>query len=130
MPEHPARLHSGLVSVTFRKLSPPAIIALVQQAGLLGIEWGGDIHVPHGDLPQARQVRQMTLDAGIQVAAYGSYYRVGHPESGPFEAVLETAGVLGAPTLRVWAGQQASAEASPAYRAQVIDREARSGLPR
>jgi hypothetical protein len=43
-------IQTGLVSITFRQLSPPAIIDLVRQAGLEGIEWGGDVHVPHGDL--------------------------------------------------------------------------------
>ena len=63
---------TGLLSVTFRKLTPPEIVGLVRQAGLAGIEWGGDIHVPHGNLDRAREVRQMTLDAGITIAAYGS----------------------------------------------------------
>ncbi len=67
-----AQLRSGLVSVTFRQLTPSAIITLVTRAGLDGIEWGGDVHVPHGDLVRARQVRQQTIQAGLQSAAYGS----------------------------------------------------------
>ena len=47
----------------------------------------------------------MGADAGLRVAAYGSYYRVGHPETGPFEAVLASAVALGAPHIRVWPGQ-------------------------
>ncbi len=39
----------------------------------------------------------MTLDAGILIPSYGSYYRVGHEETGPFEAVLETAVALERP---------------------------------
>jgi 3-dehydroshikimate dehydratase len=46
----------GLVSVTFRKLSPQEIIALTAEAQLQVIEWGGDIHVPHGDIQQAENV--------------------------------------------------------------------------
>lgn len=109
-------IHSGLVSITFRDLSPEEIIALVVQAGLEGIEWGGDIHVPHGDLDQARRVRRMTLEAGLQIPAYGSYYRVGHQEPVPFERVLETAIALDTPTIRVWAGKQGSEESDAAYR--------------
>ena len=111
----------GLVSVTFRKLSPAEIIALVRQSGLTGIEWGGDIHVPHGDCARAREVRQLTRDAGLTVAAYGSYYKVNksEPEGLRFEAVLETAIALGAPTIRVWAGGLGSAKAEAAYRAAV-----------
>jgi 3-dehydroshikimate dehydratase len=83
----------GLVSVTFRKLSPREIVALVRRAGLTGIEWGGDIHAPHGDLARAREVRAATLDAGLRVAAYGSYYRAGWSERNglPFARVLDTA---------------------------------------
>ena len=47
---------TGLVSVTFRKLTPEKIIELVSEAGLNAIEWGGDVHVPHGDLKRAAEV--------------------------------------------------------------------------
>ena len=40
-------IESGLVSITFRKLTVEKIIELVKEAGLQGIEWGGDVHVPH-----------------------------------------------------------------------------------
>lgn len=106
----------GLVSITFRQLSPAQIVDLVVQAQLDAIEWGGDVHVPHGDVQQAQAVRQMTLDAGLAVAAYGSYYRVGHDEeSGPFAAVLASAAALGAPQIRVWAGRQGTATAGQDY---------------
>ncbi len=103
-------IHAGLVSVTFRKLSPTDIVALVREAGLAGIEWGGDIHVPHGELPRAREVRELTHEAGLGVSAYGSYYRVANSEDNglPFGRVLETAIELGAPVIRVWAGTAGS----------------------
>src|SRR5207249_324086 len=105
-----------------RKLSPAEIISLTQRAGLRSIEWGGDIHVPAGNLACAADVRRQTEDAGLSVSAYGSYYRVGQTE--PFEPVLESAVALGAPTIRVWAGNIASSQADPQYRALVI-RESR-----
>ena len=114
-------IRSGLVSITFRRLEAQAIVDLVAQAGLDGIEWGGDVHVPHGDVAQARLVRRMTADAGLTVATYGSYYRVGHGEPVPFEAVIESAVALGAPTIRVWAGKLGSAQADDAYRARVVE---------
>ncbi|CAM3063698.1 sugar phosphate isomerase/epimerase [Rariglobus hedericola] len=103
-------IYPGLVSVTFRKLSPAEILALVKKAGLKGIEWGGDIHVPHGDLARAREVRELTLEHGLTTAAYGSYYRAGQSEGNglAFERVLETAIELGAPTIRVWPGAAGS----------------------
>lgn len=114
-------IRPGLVSVTFRQLSPREVIDLVCQADLAAIEWGGDVHVPQGDIMQAREVRAMSENAGLQAPTYGSYYRVGHGETGPFEAVLETAVALGTPTIRVWAGRVGSNEADEAYRHRVID---------
>lgn len=113
-------IRSGLVSITFRRLAPQVIVELVAQAGLEAIEWGGDVHVPHGTVAQARLVRRMTEDAGLAIAAYGSYYRVGHGEPVSFEAVVESAVALGAPTIRVWAGKQGTASADNAYWARVV----------
>lgn len=119
-------LHSGLVSVTFRKLSPEEIVALVAKAGLDGIEWGGDIHVPHGEKKRASEVRRMTEEAGLEIPAYGSYYHVGHEEdSVPFEAVVDTAAELGAATIRVWAGKKGSDDADAEYRSLIVSESQR-----
>jgi len=119
------KMKTGLVSVTFRRLSPKEIVVLAQKAGLSCIEWGGDVHVPAGNLAAAREVAQLTRDAGLEVAAYGSYYRLTHEEDGMVEAVVATAEALGAPLIRVWAGKHGSAEASPACRDEIV-RNARS----
>ena len=113
----------GLVSITFRQLSPVENVALVHQAGLRGIEWGGDIHVPHGNVGRAREVRELTQEAGLTVAAYGSYYRAGASEAAglPFASVLDSAIELGAPLIRVWAGTVGSATDSSGQRAAVVD---------
>ena len=118
-------LHSGLVSITFRKLQPREIIGLVVRAGLEAIEWGGDIHVPHGDTARAREVARMTEDAGLKVVSYGSYYRVGAEDAEDFEPVLAAAVELGAPTLRVWAGRKASRDTTDEYRQRVVSESRR-----
>jgi len=110
----------GLVSITFRPLSPREIVELVRRGGLQAIEWGGDVHVPHGDVKRAREVAAMTTDAGLSVACYGSYYRAGAGEGPEPRAVVETAQALGAPSIRIWAGKIASADADAAYRRNVI----------
>jgi len=103
--------------VTFRKFPPQKIVELVAQAGLDGIEWGGDIHVPHGDLEVAKNVSALTVRAGLAVSSYGSYYRVGKSEDEglAFETVLATAQQLGAPVIRIWGGAQGSVDAPPEY---------------
>jgi len=110
----------GLVSISFRKLSPEDVVKFAAASGLECIEWGGDVHVPHGDLVAAKRVRDITAEAGLQVAAYGSYLRLTAPDDPEPEAVIETAHELGAPTVRVWAGNQASASATPEFRAEVV----------
>ncbi|MEN6358040.1 MAG: TIM barrel protein [Armatimonadota bacterium] len=119
-------IRTGLVSVTFRGMSPRQIVEITAKAGLDAVEWGGDIHVPHGNLSAAREAGQLTTDAGLAVAAYGSYYRVGQDESG-FEKVLEAAIELGAPTVRVWAGSKGSNEADEAYRKNIVEDSRRIG---
>jgi 3-dehydroshikimate dehydratase len=104
-------LYPGLVSITYRDLAPHEIITLAARAGLKGIEWGSDLHVPEDDVKLATEVGQRTRDAGLDVAAYGSYYRCDNAE--PFEPYLETALALGAPIIRVWAGRQGSSAISP-----------------
>ena len=105
----------GLVSITLRQKSPQEIIRLCEETGLQGIEWGGDVHVPHGDLGAARRVRQWCEDAGLHIAAYGSYYRTGHEDETPFSLVLETAQELGAPLIRAWAGNRDAQDADEKY---------------
>lgn len=98
----------GLVSVSFRKLSPEEICNLCAKAELFAVEWGGDVHVPAGDLQRAKEVKRLSAERGIRVAAYGSYYHLGsNPKD--FLQNLCTAAELGAPVMRIWAGSRGSA---------------------
>lgn len=101
-------LKPGLVSVTFRRHSAEEVIRLAIAAGLHGIEWGGDVHVPHGNLEVARRVGELTRAAGLAVIAYGSYFRLGNKEANDlqFATVLKTAQALGTDLIRIWAGDR------------------------
>ena len=68
-------INAGLVSITFRDLSPEEVVQVAVENGLEGIEWGGDVHVPHGNLAVAKKVARQTAEGGLKVASYGSYYR-------------------------------------------------------
>ena len=95
-------MKTGLVSVTFRKLSAEQIIRLVKSAGLDGVEWGGDVHVCPGDYKNAEYVSGLMEENCLETISYGSYFRVG--ESDNFDEVLKTAVALRAENIRVWAG--------------------------
>lgn len=120
-------IHAGLCSITFRSLSPRQIVKAAAEAGLAGIEWGGDVHCPHGDVAAATRAGLMTREAGLAVASYGSYYRAGPgvpgKDSPEFSAVMDSAMTLKAPLIRVWAGSFGSdaGEADEAYWAAVAD---------
>lgn len=108
----------GLVSISFRQLDPAEIVRLCVENAIVGIEWGGDVHVPVGDLKRARATREVTEQSGLRVSAYGSYFRAG--QGTQFEPVIETAVALGAPTIRVWAGVKGSQEATVEEKERVI----------
>jgi len=111
--------YTGMVSVTFRKFSVDEIVNITAQAGLDGIEWGGDIHVPHGDFGAAEYAAGKCKAAGLKCFSYGSYYRAGQKKSN--EEIIETANILGAPNIRIWAGVKGSAETLPEERKLIVD---------
>ncbi|WP_196807548.1 TIM barrel protein [Candidatus Solirubrobacter pratensis] len=85
--------------------------------------------------PPPRRRATLPPPAALQVASYGSYYRAGRDDPESFTAVMAVARELGAPRIRIWAGDVASAEATPADRARVAlaardaaDRAAADGI--
>jgi len=112
---------AGLVSVTFRKLPAETVAHLAVEAGLSVIEWGGDLHVPHGDVGRAKAIGALSRNLGL-ATGYGSYYRAGVSETAglSFESVLDSALALGAGLIRVWAGDRGSAAADDAHWARVV----------
>ena len=108
---------TGLTSITFRQLTVEQIVELVQQSGLDGIEWGGDVHVKPGEEALAREVGDRPRQAGLQVLSYGSYLHVDGPEhiAEDFKPVLQSALALSAPVIRVWPGGREPDRADEAY---------------
>ena len=92
----------GLCSVTFRSLSADDIIEATVAAGLRAIEWGGDVHLPPGDVARAATLARRCADAGLVCPSYGSYVAAGGAVR-DMDAALDTADALGARTVRVWA---------------------------
>lgn len=109
----------GLCSVTFRERQPEEVIKMAQKAGLDCIEWESKQHVPSNDLSHASKVRKLTLDAGLKISSYGTYYQVGSKNE--FEPIVDTAEVLGTKMIRVWAGNKGSEELDDEWFNKVVD---------
>ena len=101
---------TGIVSISFRKYTKEEIVSYVSAAGLDSIEWGGDVHTPHGDVAEAKKTVEITHGCGLEVAEYGSYYVIGQSEESLFGEVLASAEVLGTKMIRVWPGMNKSSD--------------------
>lgn len=101
----------GLCSVTFRILGHNKIIELCKKAGLKYIEWGEDVHVPRTNLQNAEDVKNETLQNGLKCVSYGSYYKC-NGDIDDFREISNVCRILGANTIRVWAGQKDSENVS------------------
>ena len=108
--------HVGLCSVTYRALPAAEVAALADTAGLRVVEWGADVHAPPGDPDALRALRHRTP----RPCSYGSYWRAGAHDLADLVAVADAAVLLGAPRIRVWAGELGSADASAERRAAVV----------
>lgn len=106
----------GLCSVTLRDQSIEGVVQAAQAAGLAGIEWGTDVHVP--DEAAAARAAVRCADAGLRVLSLGSYYRLG--DHAPFEPTVAAAVAAGSPRIRVWAGRSGSTETAEGERAGVV----------
>ncbi|MBP3361144.1 MAG: TIM barrel protein [Clostridia bacterium] len=113
----------GIASVTFRELGIKEILEYAKKAGLDLIEWGSDVHVKPEEKEQAAYVALKTGQSGLCVSSYGSYYRLGIYENyeKEFAKYLETAKILGAPIIRVWAGTFGSKEAGDKYFKNIVE---------
>lgn len=103
MEEHMANKR-GLVSISFRSKSVEEIAAAAKNAGVEAIEWGGDVHVPHGDAEAAKHAAEISKKYGLECVHYGSYYKMGYDAPELFDRALKSAKILGTPIIRVWAG--------------------------
>lgn len=99
---------TGVVSVTFRDMEEELLIGLVREAGLDGIEWGGEKHTPLTGLKRVEQTAGLTRQAGLRTLAYGSYYR---SDSDP-APVAELAHAMKPEWIRIWTGRKSPEQCS------------------
>lgn len=115
----------GLCSVTFRDDSVDYIIDLAKEAGIQAIEWGSDNHLPKNDIAQAERVAQLMQEAGLTTSSYGAYYKLGSFDD--FEPFIQIAQIVDASIIRVWAGEEGSADVAGEYRQDIIEDANRIG---
>lgn len=114
---------AGLVSISFRSHSAEEILSAAREAGLETIEWGGDVHAPHGDITECERIRALSSEYGIRIAEYGSYYKIGQSEPELFDKVLASAKALGTDIIRVWPAMNTPSDSITVadYEAFVLD---------
>lgn len=100
----------GIVSATFKTKSTDEVIAITKNAGLKAIEWSENHHIVKGDIEEAKRVADKTILSGLEIAGYGSYYRLG--QGMDIKESLETAKAMGTDQMRIWAGSKPSSETS------------------
>lgn len=110
----------SLCTIAFRERLLEDAINIAQQIGFDGVEiWGREPHISENfDERRVRAARKMIEDRNLEICGLGSYLRFRggaapdeEDDSPDLPSVLHTARVLGAPTVRVWAGSCPSARA-------------------
>lgn len=102
----------GLVSISFRSLSPEEIIREVKNAGLSCIEWGSDIHAPCDDTEKLKRIASLQNQYGISCCSYGTYFRLGVNDTEELQKYIDAAKILGTDVLRLWCGDKSTGEYS------------------
>ena len=115
-------MKTGLTSVSFRSLSVDAVIELASRSGVDGIEWGSDVHVPETDVENARRVAHKTVDAGLSVISYGSYFYLG--EGIDFTPYVDTAVAMNTKVIRIWGGKKERDELLLTYKEEIAREKA------
>lgn len=101
----------GLVSVSFRGLSPRDILEAMKNTPLTWIEWGSDAHVPP---ERAEEIAALQAEYGVHCSSYGTYYQIEGSPVSELEAYIHAAKTLGTDILRLWCGTKDSEEYSDA----------------
>lgn len=111
-------MKTSLLSVTFRRKTVEEIVALAAQGGVDAIEWGSDVHIPPTDPANAAKALRLCRENGLEVSAYGTYYRCDGTDFAPY---LEVAQILQTRVIRVWAGSLGSEECPAETRSVIVE---------
>ena len=95
------RFYKGLCSISFRDKSAHEIILEMKKTPLSHIEWGSDVHLPIGAIVDSEN---------IKVSSYGTYFRLGATPLSELNGYIKTAKDNGTNVLRLWCGNENSAD--------------------
>lgn len=118
----------GVCTVAFKTLKIRQIAEMAAGAGAEGLEiWGQPPHVPYPlDQRACESIRTDAADAGLEIAAFGSYYKPGDDVA--FNGIaldaenqVGLATLLGTAIIRIWAGTKNGEDTSADERGMVID---------
>ena len=112
--------HLGLVSVSFRDHTPKEILEEMKRVGLSHIEWGSDVHAPHGDLARLEEIAALQKTYGITCSSYGTYFRLGETPLSELGAYIDAAKILGTNVLRLWCGAKSGADMTDMERSDLL----------
>jgi hypothetical protein len=102
---------------------------LALDAGLEGVEWAAEAHLPPGDRAAAEALMMDTLLSRLSIISYAALYRItaGTEHGLGFDAILETASALQSPILRLFVGSAPLAHTDPASRGLLVEEIRRLG---
>ncbi len=111
----------GICSVSFRNLQPEEIINATADAGLVGIEWGSDVHIPPGAIKKAKYITALMKEKGMKNLSYGTYFGVDQLEFEKLEDYLKTAQALETDIVRIWAPSKSRSAMSDSEYSLYVD---------
>jgi len=110
----------GLVSVSFRNLTPMQILKAMNKAGLSVIEWGSDIHAPASDIKRLNEIKELQKEHSIACCSYGTYFRLGETPMAELEDYINAAKILEADVLRLWCGNKSGDDMTSYERKKLV----------
>ena len=118
----------GLVSISFRSLSPEELLCLCREAGLSSIEWGSDVHVKPEDQENLQAVLALEKEHGISCSSYGTYFKLGVHSLDTLPSYIETAKALKTDILRIWGGGKDFEKMSEEERKALLEEAKKAAL--
>ena len=96
--------NTGLVSVSFRGLTPEQVASAAEKAGLPWVDWGRDVHAPWDNGEKLAEVCRAQKAHGLRCCSYGTYFRLTVTPMEELPGYIRAAKTLGTDILRLWCG--------------------------